>query len=350
MKAILSITFCFLIICKASFGDDQTHLRHFYAQPIRTKLPLTEDYRRARETSHALMKPIALFFIGSDWSNQSKKFIKEILNDPELHEILGNSVIFVKVDFPEINAQSPAELMQNTMLKEKLDIYDFPTVVLLDPKQREITRLGYMQGRGSKYGNHIKQILSDYQKLWHFIEDKQLKTASESKLTELYEIADTLRCEHFREQLLTYGSKHAKGVFFAVEKYNLLASRGELGAPDAKKLRTEIFTKDPKNTSGALLRIAMLEFQYLVSTTKDTSVAIAPLLSYVDNFGNKDPENSWRVYMMLSQYLYDKNEISASLSYAQKALDITSSGHHEEILKMIHFIEMHQGVSNSSFQ
>ena len=163
----------------------------------------------------------------------------------------------------------------------------------------------------------------------------------EKDLLKLYRIADDLRCDHYLQQLLEYGCQHAKGVFFFLEKYNLLATRGELHTATARKLRNEILSKDPNNYDGAVRRVAILDFQHNILDEQKMKPmeAISPLLSYIKQFGSKDPKNLWRIYLMISQYLFDKNSLEKAVQYARNALDSSDESHREEILQMIHFLE-----------
>jgi protein disulfide-isomerase len=122
----------------------------------------TEDFERATSQAKKENKPIFLFFTGSDWCPWCKRFDKEIAGTKEFRDLLGNTLIFVKADFPQNIKQSQATREQNEELKKRYSIKGFPTVVLLDSDLKEIGRMGYESGGGKAFAEKVQKKLNSY--------------------------------------------------------------------------------------------------------------------------------------------------------------------------------------------
>lgn len=121
-----------------------------------------ENFDDAAKLSASTGKPMFLLFTGSDWCTWCQKLEHESLMTQDFADQLGDKFIFVMLDFPT-KKMIPAHIKQiNEGLKAKYNIKGFPTVVLLDPQQRQIGVTGYKAGGGRSYANHIQQLTGDF--------------------------------------------------------------------------------------------------------------------------------------------------------------------------------------------
>ena len=117
------------------------------------------NYKQALQSAQKERKPILLFFTGSDWCGWCKKMHQEIFSSPDFAQAVGNSFVFVDIDFP-MNKQLPADLaQQNTQLKQKYGVTGYPTVIILDANENFIAETGYRPGGGKAYADYLKQLL-----------------------------------------------------------------------------------------------------------------------------------------------------------------------------------------------
>jgi protein disulfide-isomerase len=118
------------------------------------------NYSASRQHAMTEDKPMLLYFTGSDWCPWCKKMDSEIMTAPEFEEALGNSFIFVKVDFPRKKQQDEELKNQNKILKNQFEISGYPKVVLLDSNGNMIDKLGYRKGGAEHFAKKIEGILS----------------------------------------------------------------------------------------------------------------------------------------------------------------------------------------------
>jgi protein disulfide-isomerase len=104
------------------------------------------DLARAQEQARGSNKLILAHFTGSDWCTLCTKQERDIFNTPAFAGYARSNLVLLKVDFPRkgISAEKQA---RNNKLKERYRIQNFPTLLLLDAKGRELNRwVGYPGG------------------------------------------------------------------------------------------------------------------------------------------------------------------------------------------------------------
>ena len=109
-------------------------------------------------------KYILLNFSGSDWCVWCKKLESEVFNYPEFKEYARDNLVCVVLDFPLIKPQSEDLKRQNKKLAAKYGVSGYPTIVILNSKGDLINRTGYLDGGSKKYVEHLKVIISEYEK------------------------------------------------------------------------------------------------------------------------------------------------------------------------------------------
>jgi protein disulfide-isomerase len=66
---------------------------------------------------------------------------------------------------------------------------------------------------------------------------------------------------------------------------------------------------------------------------------VAPLISYIDQFGAKDPENLWRLEMIVSQVYFERGKLAEALKYARASYESAPASVQPEIATAIKSIE-----------
>ncbi len=117
------------------------------------------DFELAKKRAKEENKSILIDFTGSDWCGWCIKLNKEVFSTPEFQEYAAKKLIMVELDFPR-KKELPAKLKeQNEKLQEEYKINGFPSVILLNPRGKEVARTGYQEGGPAKYIEHVKELL-----------------------------------------------------------------------------------------------------------------------------------------------------------------------------------------------
>ncbi len=269
------------------------------------KIPVTEDFEKGSSMAALHHRPMVVVFTGSDWCVWSKKLLHDVLENPEFQKSVGNTFVFVKVDFPDANHQEAEMLQEHYELKEKFQVQEFPSVILLDSDGKEITRLGYMPTEPKKYGEYLLSIYQKYQELYREIQLSDLSKKNVRELEKLYSRSHELRSPHLVKRVLEAGLSREEGVFFPLEKYTELVQVGKVHSNEAKALRQQVAKRDPENREGALLRLALLDFQANVEEgVESPEKAVAPLQEFIHHFGDKEKETLAKLHLMISDYFH----------------------------------------------
>jgi protein disulfide-isomerase len=105
-----------------------------------SSLSWSEDYQKALLLAKEQKKPVFLYFSGSDWCPHCIAMQKDFFASSTFIEQVGDLFGFYQVDFPR-SSSLPADVARlNYALKEKFQIFSFPSVVLVDPTEKEIQR------------------------------------------------------------------------------------------------------------------------------------------------------------------------------------------------------------------
>lgn len=292
-----------------------------HAEGRSSRITWLTNYDEAVKISRASSKPILLLFTGSDWCTWCIKLEKEALNTPEFAEAAADKFVFVKLDFPVNKALSPELTAQNKRLQKDFNVSGFPTVILLDTQQKSIGTTGYRAGGGKQYAQHLFKMVDDsavYKQKLGSLDTQQL---SSSDLQQLYERAVALGQVNEANRIVAAGLQSDQQQFFLIEKYRQLADEGKIQTSEATTLKEQLLSKDPSNTLHTYYQVAMIDFEALCREMHEGMVTpeqvVAPLLSYIKQFGECDKSNLWRLEMLVSQTFYDKDRLSEALEYAE---------------------------------
>lgn len=283
----------------------------------------TRSYEEAVERSQGSKKPMLLYFTGSDWSGWCTKLNQEVFDTEDFHSATHHKFVFVLLDFPIRNPLPEQEQAQNERLREKFSIRSFPTVLLLDDQQRVIGVTGYRPGGGKQYANHLLKMTQDYATFRQKIDDLKTGRLSGKELKRLYQKARELAMDEDAHQVLKMGLLSDQKQYFLTEKYRRLAEEGLIHEDEAIHLKQQLLANDPHNNQLTHYQVAVIEFETFSSEMArdgyDVALAIAPLENYISRFGKHDPENLWRLQMLISQVYLDHNDTDKALEHAEAA-------------------------------
>lgn len=329
--------FIFILCCSASLIQQCL----FAEAPLgRSSVQWVTNYEDAVRESKATSKPLVLFFTGSDWCSWCKKLESEALNTPEFANAAGSNFIFVKLDYPLYSPQDPQIKAQNKQLQQKFDVRSYPTVILFDPIQnQQIGLTGYRPGGGKLYADYLMKMLKDYSAYKQKISAIDTEVFSESDLRQLYEKAKELHMDNDTSKIVNKGINSDAPLFFLTERYRFLADEGHIHSKEAIALKKQLLAADPDNQMQIPYQVAVIEFEtYCEEMAKENyspELAIAPLVAYIEKFGNQDKENIWRLEMIVSQVYLDKNQMSNALKYAQASYEFAPPSARTEIARAI---------------
>ncbi|EGK69540.1 hypothetical protein CAB1_0825 [Chlamydia abortus LLG] len=297
---------------------------HGVVQESSSKISWHLDYNEAVKKSRDSALPMLIFFSGSDWNALCMKIRKEVLDSTEFAQKINGNFICLEVDFPRHSSQSEALHAQNTYLKTKFKIDEFPSLLLLSHDGREIYKIG-------SFGNETGENLGE--SLCHIVESDCLlnnvypvmHTLSMEELQKYYRLSEEISCKDFIAKALELGVRN-DDYFFLSEKYRLLVESGKMDSEECQKVKRKLLDKDPKNEKHTHFTVALIEFQELAKrsqegVSQDPSQVIAPLEAYLTEFGYQDQENVWRIEMMIAQFYLDSDQWKSALQHAEVAFE-----------------------------
>ena len=191
-----------------------------------------DDYDAALKKAAAEGKHIVVDFSGSDWCGWCKRLDKEVFATDAFRKAAAEKYVLLMVDTPrDKSLLSPKAAKENPKLVKKFGIEGFPTVVVLDPKGKEVARLGYEKGGPEKYIEKLDAEIRDAPDVKEYIKpiedvlnryDSQMKEESDAMMKELKKKAEKFM---FEELYPKYVALYEKS--FAVAKAMKVPERME---------------------------------------------------------------------------------------------------------------------------
>ena len=104
----------------------------------------TDDYAAALAQAKKDGKMLMLDFTGSDWCGYCIKLHNQVFSKPEFATWANAKFILVELDFPAKKKLDDKVKQQNAALNKKYAIKGYPTIIVLDSDEKELTRaVGY---------------------------------------------------------------------------------------------------------------------------------------------------------------------------------------------------------------
>ncbi len=268
------------------------------------------DVPNAIEKSSREKKPLLLFFTASDWSGWSMKFKDDVLTNSIFQEKIGDAFVCVEIDTPR-NAPLSTE-------GERFHITEFPTLLVLSPDQREISRFGYLPLSGEQFADDLLYVVAQDRDLAYMLALLERGERTLAILEKAYHLAEELCNQEAIEQVLDYGIESREPGFYLVEKYRRKSD------PVLKEKVEKL--DDPE----LLYHIAVLDFQ--------ENQGVGALEEFLQNYGERAEEYRWQLEMMIAQYYLDQDDASKALEHAEVAKASAPSNKQEEIGHSVDYI------------
>lgn len=107
----------------------------------------TEDYAAAVTQAKKEHKMILLDFTGSDWCIWCQRTDKQVFETQTFKDFADKNLVLVKVDFPKARPMPDATKAQNAKLQEKYGIEGYPTLIVLNAKEKVVfSQIGFKEG------------------------------------------------------------------------------------------------------------------------------------------------------------------------------------------------------------
>ena len=255
------------------------------------------DYEQGLALAKKQEKPLFLYFSSEDcpWC---LKMQDEILQDPAFIKKISPLVVFASV----------SDDKENDAILQKYQVQRFPQVVLVDPKMGVISSLGYLSCGGSVYANNIQAVIADYHQLQKSFGKLTLKNAAE-----FFAVIKMIKSFNMPIKI------EEKNLVSLLDQYQKLMKDKRYDDPSLLEIKEQIELLDHKNVYKAHLKMALLEYQTLTKEKKDTATIVKPINVYLERFGAKDPENFWRLQMILAHCYYNSKDIPIALTYVRES-------------------------------
>lgn len=120
----------------------------------------TDDFEEAKSQAKTENKFLLLDFTGSDWCGWCKRLDAEVFEKSDFKKYADNNLVLVKLDFPRGFALKKKVAEQNERLAKEFGIQGYPSIILLDPDGKKITKTGYQEGGAEAYVKHLEDLLA----------------------------------------------------------------------------------------------------------------------------------------------------------------------------------------------
>ena len=108
------------------------------------------DLAHAKSLAKAENKLVLMDFTGSDWCPPCKKLKKDVFSSEEFATFAKANLVLMEVDFPRAKKQSAELKKANDALSKKFDIEAYPTVVVLSPEGKQLSKDTGYDGSSAK--------------------------------------------------------------------------------------------------------------------------------------------------------------------------------------------------------
>lgn len=335
---------CALLLgCSSLYSEEETREEKAAGSSLRWH----DQYEEASEQAKKEGKPLLLFFSGSDWCSWCTRLEEEVLTTQAFAQEVAEQFVFVRLDFPLYSTLHPQIAAQNKQLRRKYDIRTFPAVVLLDERGNKMGMAFYRSGGGVEYARHLESILKGFRCYQEQLAQLQKGLPLEGgKLRKLYEQAKSYQQDNEAIAILKEGLKRSDDLFFLKERYRFLADEGHIHTPEARQLKVRLESLDSQNQQHTLYELAMIEFEaYCDEMAKESyspELAAAPLVEYIEKYGERDRDHIWRLEMLIAQLFLNNNQLSKALLHAKSCYRAAPETVRPEIAGVIENLQVYQ--------
>jgi thioredoxin-related protein len=104
------------------------------------------DFSAAKKKAKDENKPILMLFTGSDWCPYCIQWEKEAFSKPDFQEYAKKNLVLLLVDFPDKKPLPKAQARANDALLKRYNVDEYPTVIILDSKGKQLGSFNYAEG------------------------------------------------------------------------------------------------------------------------------------------------------------------------------------------------------------
>lgn len=282
-----------------------------------------KDIDAAYKASAYEKKPLLIYFTNSEIKS-------EVLSAKEFLDKIENHFVFAEIEFSRLSKE------EKNKIQEKFHLQDFPRLVLMDEKGRELSRFGILGEKPENIASEVLVMIEKSSSLTIAMSHLAEISTFPYQLEELYKVALELKRNEDADQILAIGIEKDL-LFFLVEKYRLLTEKGD--ESERAIYRDKVIAVDPNNEKEAFFSLALIDFQALAS--HKSKEAIKPLEEYVERFGQTDHKNRWRLEMMIAQHYLNSDDWDTSLRHAETAFQEAPLDVKKEIARCCSYIKGH---------
>jgi thioredoxin-related protein len=98
------------------------------------------DLAQAKSLAKTENKLVLMDFTGSDWCPPCKQLKKNVFSSEEFATFAKANLVLVEVDFPRAKKQSAELKKTNQALSDKFAIEAYPTVIVLSPEGKQLSK------------------------------------------------------------------------------------------------------------------------------------------------------------------------------------------------------------------
>ena len=208
----------------------------FFLTPLAHAEEWTEDINQAIKDGKAAEKDLLLLYTGSDWCPPCKKLEAEILSKDDFLNDIQTSYVLVKLDFPQNTPQEEKIKQRNQEWLKKYGIEGFPTIVLIDSKQRPYGFTGYESSGVEDYLGIIEELRQA-----RIRRDEFLEQAKEKEGLERAQLLDQAMSE-LREEIVSIYYEDIVNEIVELDKDDDLGLRTKWNEAKENELRKIILT------------------------------------------------------------------------------------------------------------
>src|SRR5262249_1045674 len=144
---------------------------------------------------------------------------------------------------------------EESALKQKYHVEEFPQILLLDPRGKEFARFGLISMDAVEYADKIVETIEGFEKICSSLSVKW-DVFEEGYWIDLYRKAKQLSIPYFAKAILERGCKKERGTFFNLEKFEKCLKSCKLGDSKVLKMKIDLLKKDPDNKWGTHFKVA----------------------------------------------------------------------------------------------
>lgn len=115
-----------------------------------------QSYSEAVALSQSTSKPIVILFTGTGWCPACMRLEREVINNPEFAQGIGQKFVFLKAEFPEYSESSVMASPFKSLL-DRYGVNSFPTIVVINANGQRLSTVNYRNAPPSYFVQELLQ-------------------------------------------------------------------------------------------------------------------------------------------------------------------------------------------------